>query len=131
MMYIYWLICLILLGLFKLVKLQCPTMGMSSYIIVSITPNVTDDVFKDMIDFYGVIAAKCGSGYNHEIHFGYQKIRTITSDEFPTFWEHNDINMLYTAALVVDTDFEQKGNEKLSNTADTILKIVSFLQNFS
>uniref|UniRef100_A0AC34PW39 Protein kinase domain-containing protein n=1 Tax=Panagrolaimus sp. JU765 TaxID=591449 RepID=A0AC34PW39_9BILA len=123
-MYIYWLICLILLGLFKLVKLQCPTMGMSSYIIVSITPNVTDDVFKDMIDFYGVIAAKCGSGYNHEIHFGYQKIRTITSDEFPTFWEHNDINMLYTAALVVDTDFEQKGNEKLSNTADTILKII-------
>lgn len=121
MLRVYWVL---IFTLFTTAKGQCPTKGMTSFVVVSVTPNSTIDDFKHMFDYYGLMAEKCGSQYTHEIHFGSQKRRTITSKEFKTFWDNTDSDSLYASSVVQDTDLEQYDVGTLTSMMEDILKSV-------
>ena len=119
-----------ILTLFVIVKGQCPTKGMTSFVIVSITPNVTEDDFKHLIDYYGSMTEDCGSKYTHEIHFGSQKRRTITSKDFKTLWDTTDATSLYISSIVDSTDVKQNDVDKLTDVMKDILISVWIFKNF-
>lgn len=104
---------------------QCPTMGMTSYILVSITSDISEIMFKDAVDYYGKIHNLCGEGTHIEIYFGYLRLRTVTSDDFDSLWEQNDVTDLYTSSLVEELNSTVK--DKLYDRLEYFIQSVSVL----
>uniref|UniRef100_A0A1I8AAB9 Protein kinase domain-containing protein n=1 Tax=Steinernema glaseri TaxID=37863 RepID=A0A1I8AAB9_9BILA len=65
---------------------SCPTLGITSYVLVYFSSDCQPDGFTSMLEVFANLTAECDENFKHELHFGFKQIYGSTRDSL-----YNDI----------------------------------------
>jgi hypothetical protein len=117
----YFIFITVFFAFFVIINAQCPSMGIRSYVLITITPNTSSDGFIDLFDYYAKLSSSCGIDIKHEIRFGSKIKRTITTNNLTMLSLGTDVDDLYVSSLVNSNEVKQADDGDLMNVLEQFI----------
>uniref|UniRef100_A0AC35F802 Protein kinase domain-containing protein n=1 Tax=Panagrolaimus sp. PS1159 TaxID=55785 RepID=A0AC35F802_9BILA len=101
-------IIIFFITLFPFIFSQCPSIGIRSYVLFTITPETDYDGFLELFDFYAKISSTCGIEIQHDFRFGKTGFkRTITTNNLTSDLLAPKLPDLYQLSLTDSTSVKK------------------------